>query len=124
MFTIITPISPEKIQLPPGAVMRLPGSWQDYQAISQQLDDRASLRLKYRPSKIFLMAHLPEHGRKVPEVWLLKGDKLSIYHFQNEQYTIKITSQYFINIKVLDIMTECLKNAYECNTSTAKSFES
>lgn len=62
MFTVITP---EKIQLPPGAVVRLPGSWQDYLAISQQLGDRASPRLKYRPGEILLMAPLPEHGRKV-----------------------------------------------------------
>jgi Uma2 family endonuclease len=61
MFAVVTP---EKIQLPPGAVVRLPGSWQDYQALSQQLGDRSIPRLKYRPGEILLMAPLPEHGRK------------------------------------------------------------
>lgn len=61
MFAVVTP---EKIQLPPGAVVRLPGSWQDYQALSQQLGDRSSPRIKYRPGEILLMAPLPEHGRK------------------------------------------------------------
>lgn len=61
MFAVVTP---EKIQLPPGAVVRLPGSWQDYQALSQQLGDRSIPRIKYRPGEILLMSPLPDHGRK------------------------------------------------------------
>lgn len=61
MFAVVTP---EKIQLPPGAVVRLPGNWQDYQALSQQLGDRSIPRLKYRPGEILLMSPLPDHGRK------------------------------------------------------------
>lgn len=61
MFTVVTP---EKIQLPPGAIVRLPGSWQDYQALSQQLGDRSIPRIKYRPGEILLMSPLPDHGRK------------------------------------------------------------
>ncbi|WGV27432.1 Uma2 family endonuclease [Halotia branconii] len=60
MHTIITP---EKIELPPGAVLKLLGDWQDYQALTQQLGDRASPRIKYRPGEILLMSPLPEHGR-------------------------------------------------------------
>ncbi len=60
MFAVVTP---EKIQLPPGAVVRLPGSWQDYQALSQQLGDRSIPRIKYRPGEILLMAPIPAHGR-------------------------------------------------------------
>ncbi len=60
MHTVITP---EKIELPPGAVLKLLGDWQDYQALSQQLGDRSFPRLKYRPGEILLMAPLPEHGR-------------------------------------------------------------
>lgn len=56
-------VSPERIQLPPGAVVRLPGTWQDYRALSEQLGDRSTPRLKYRPGEILLMAPLPEHGR-------------------------------------------------------------
>jgi Uma2 family endonuclease len=60
MFAVVTP---EKIQLSPGTVVRLLGTWQDYQALSQQLGDRAATRLKYRPGEILLMVPLPEHGR-------------------------------------------------------------
>ena len=62
MFAVVTP---EKIQLSPGTVVRLPGTWQDYQILSQQLGDRSSPRIKYRPGEILLMAPLPEHGRKI-----------------------------------------------------------
>lgn len=61
MFAVVTP---EKIQLPPGAVVSLLGDWQDYQALSQQLGDRSIPRLKYRPGEILLMSPLPDHGRK------------------------------------------------------------
>lgn len=46
MFAVI---SPEKIQLPPRTVVRLPGTWADYQAIVEQLGNRAIPRVKYRP---------------------------------------------------------------------------
>ncbi|YAF95575.1 MAG: Uma2 family endonuclease [Nodularia sp. CChRGM 3473] len=60
MHTVITP---ERIELPPGTVVKMLGSWQEYQALSQQLGDRCSPRIKYRPGEILLMAPLPEHGR-------------------------------------------------------------
>jgi Uma2 family endonuclease len=56
-------VSPEKVDLPPGTVLRLLGSWQDYLALTQQRgDDKSSPRIKYRPGEILLMAPLPEHG--------------------------------------------------------------
>ncbi len=61
MFAVVTP---EKIELPAGAVVRLPGNWLDYQQLSQQLGDRSCPRLKYRSGEILLMAPLPQHGRK------------------------------------------------------------
>ena len=62
MFAVVTP---KEIQLSPGTVVRLPGTWQDYQILSQQLGDRSSPRIKYRPGEILLMAPLPEHERKI-----------------------------------------------------------
>ncbi len=56
-------ISPEKIDIPPGSVLKIPGNWSDYQALCQQLGDRSIPRLKYRPGEIWLMSPLPEHGR-------------------------------------------------------------
>ncbi|MGV0106680.1 putative restriction endonuclease domain-containing protein [Nostoc sp. DSM 114160] len=58
-----TVITPERIELPPGAVLKLLGDWKDYQVLSQQLGDRSSPRIKYRKGEILLMAPLPEHGR-------------------------------------------------------------
>lgn len=200
MFTVVTP---EKIYLPPGAVVRLPGSWQDYQALSQQLGDRSIPRIKYRPGEILLMSPLPDHGRKanvvadvvkvlldhlgrdyeaftpitmelpeiggiepdycfyidnwaaiagkerinwgvdpapdlvieiditsytdvndylpyrVPEVWLLKKNKLTIYSLQGDRYTVQTSSHYFPNINVSEVLTECFRVTYERNTSAA-----
>ena len=61
MFAVVTP---ETIQLPPGAIVRLPGSWQDYRALDRQLGDRSIPRLKYRRGEILLMSPLPGHGLK------------------------------------------------------------
>ncbi len=61
MFAVVTP---KEIHLPPGTVLKLPGSWDEYQSLSAQLGDRSSPRIKYRPGEILLMAPLPEHGRK------------------------------------------------------------
>lgn len=60
MFALV---SPEKIQLPGGAVVRLPANWQDYQRLCQQRGDGSIPRIKYRPGEVLLMAPLPKHGR-------------------------------------------------------------
>ncbi|MDZ8104768.1 MAG: Uma2 family endonuclease [Nostoc sp. DedQUE12a] len=60
-----TVITREKIELPAGAVLKLLGTWEDYQVLSQQLGDRAIPRIKYRTGEILLMTPLPEHGRDV-----------------------------------------------------------
>lgn len=65
MFAVITP---EKIQLSPGAVVRFPGSWQDYQALIEQLGDRKIPRIKYRLGEILLMSPLPKHGRQADAI--------------------------------------------------------
>ncbi|MBD6614506.1 hypothetical protein FNW02_01115 [Komarekiella sp. 'clone 1'] len=60
-----TLITPERIDLPPGAVLKLLGNWQDYQKLLLQFGDRTVPRIKYRPGEILLIAPLPEHGKKV-----------------------------------------------------------
>ncbi|WP_313931930.1 MULTISPECIES: hypothetical protein [Nostoc] len=60
-----TVITREKIELQAGTVVRMLGSWEDYQALTEQLGDRAIPRIKYRTGEILLMAPLPEHGRDV-----------------------------------------------------------
>lgn len=60
MFALI---SPDKIQLSPGAVVRLPATWNDYQALNQQRGDRSIPRLKYRDGEVLLMSPLPQDGK-------------------------------------------------------------
>ena len=196
-------ISPEKIEIPPGSVFQMPGTWAEYETLSRQLGDRAIPRLKYRPGEIWLMSPLPEHGRnvslvadtakaildnlgqeyeaftpitmklpqtsgiepdycfyidnwrsvsgkkridwsrkpapdlvievditsytnvddylayEVPEVWLFKSDRVTIYYLQNDSYLISDRSRYFPNIDVLQLISECFAVARSRNTSTA-----
>jgi Uma2 family endonuclease len=60
MFALV---SPEKIQLPPGSVVRLPATWQEYQSLCDQRGDGSIPRLKYRDGEVLLMSPLPVHGR-------------------------------------------------------------
>lgn len=60
MFALV---SPEKVQLPAGAVVRLPATWQDYQKLCQQRGDGSIPRIKYRTGEVLLMSPLPKHGR-------------------------------------------------------------
>ncbi len=196
-------ISPEKIEIPPGSVLMIPGSWEDYQTLSEQLGDRSIPRLKYRPGEIWLMSPLPEHGRnvhiianvittildyldreyeaftpitmrlpqrsgiepdycfyidnwqavsgkkrinwsvdpapdlvieiditsytdvndylvyKVPEVWLFKSDRVTIYRLQNDSYLVNNSSCYFPELDVLQLIADCFKVASNRNTSVA-----
>ncbi len=60
MFALV---SPNKIQLPAGAVVRLPATWQDYQKLCQQRGDGSIPRIKYRTGEVLLMSPLAKHGR-------------------------------------------------------------
>ncbi|XFA71933.1 Uma2 family endonuclease [Thermosynechococcaceae cyanobacterium Okahandja] len=57
-------ISPEKIHLPPGSVMRMPGTWQDYCALRDSRGDGSIPHIKFRSGEILLMSPLPRHGRE------------------------------------------------------------
>ncbi|MGB8701959.1 MAG: Uma2 family endonuclease [Thermosynechococcaceae cyanobacterium] len=56
-------VSPEKIQLPAGSVVRLPATWQDYQGLCDRRGDGSIPRMKYRNEEVLLMSPLPVHGR-------------------------------------------------------------
>ncbi|MEB3180005.1 MAG: Uma2 family endonuclease [Nostocaceae cyanobacterium] len=57
-------ISPDKIQLPPGTVVRMLGTWKDYCALRDSRGDGSIPRIKYRDGEILLMSPLPRHGRE------------------------------------------------------------
>ena len=56
-------ISRDKIKLPAGAVVRMPGSWQDYCVLRDSRGDSSIPRIKFRNGEILLMSPLPVHGR-------------------------------------------------------------
>lgn len=56
-------VSPEIIQLPAGAVVRLPATWQEYQILCQQRGGKSIPRLKFQAGEVLLMSPLPQHGR-------------------------------------------------------------
>jgi Uma2 family endonuclease len=200
MFALV---SPEKIQLPAGAVLRLLATWQEYQSLCDQRGDGSIPRLKYRDGEVLLMSPLPVHGRdaniisdlvkalldhdereydaftpvtmtvpeesgiepdycfyidnwpavsgkkridrqndpppdlvietdvtsysdvqdylpyRVPEVWLYKNQKISIYQLQGDAYQLQTHSQYFPDFDLLSAVARCVKIAYERNTSAA-----
>ena len=60
MFALV---SPEKTHLPPGSVVRLPASWEEYQTLSQQRGDGSIPRLKYQHGELLLTSPLPQHGK-------------------------------------------------------------
>lgn len=60
MFALV---SPDKTQLPPGAVVRLIASWQEYQHLCDQRGDGSIARIKYRNGEVLLMSPLPVQGQ-------------------------------------------------------------
>ena len=60
MFALV---SPEKIQLPPGSVVRLPATWQEYQSLYDRRGDGSIPRLKYRNGEVLLMSPGFVHGK-------------------------------------------------------------
>lgn len=57
-------ISRDKIKLPPGTVVRMPGTWQDYCALRDSRGDGSIPRIKFRDGEILLMSPMPRHGRE------------------------------------------------------------
>jgi Uma2 family endonuclease len=76
-------ISKDRIQLPPGTVVHMPGSWQDYLAICVGRGDSSIPRIKYSNGGIALMSPLPQHGRKAN---ILADIVKAILSSQNRNY--------------------------------------
>ena len=58
-------VSPKDIQLSSGGVVRLPATWQEYQALLARRGDRSVPRIKYSNGEVCLTSPLPVHGRDV-----------------------------------------------------------
>lgn len=203
MFAVV---SPQKIELPAGAVVRLPAHWNDYQQLRNQRGDKALPRIKFRSGEVLLMSPLPKHGREVsliadiikvlldnagkeydsftpvmmelpeesgiepdycfyidhwaavsgkeridwmsdpppdlvleidvtsftdvndylpyqvPEIWLLRKQKLVIYHLKDNRYVAEHYSRYVRQTDLPGLVSRCIEMAYERNTSAAIRF--
>jgi Uma2 family endonuclease len=80
MFALV---SPDKIQLPAGTVMRMLGSWKNYQELSQCRGDSSIPRIKYSNGEILLMSPLPKHGR---DAHILANIVEALLDAQNRRY--------------------------------------
>jgi Uma2 family endonuclease len=80
MFALV---SPDKTQLPPGAVVRLPASWQDYQYLCVQRGDGSIPRIKYCNGEVLLMSPLPVHGR---DAHLLANIAIALLDHDGREY--------------------------------------
>jgi len=76
-------ISEAKTQLPPGTVVRMLGTWQDYRSLCDSRCDRALPRIKYRNGEILLMSPMPRHGR---EANILADIVKALLDSQNRNY--------------------------------------
>jgi Uma2 family endonuclease len=57
-------VSADRISIPPGSVLRIPGSWSDFCQLRDSRGDGSIPRLRYRHGEILLMSPLPRHGRE------------------------------------------------------------
>ncbi len=56
-------VSPERLYLSDGTVMKSPATWQEYQTLCEQRGESSIPRIKYRCGEVLLMSPLPKHGR-------------------------------------------------------------
>ncbi len=196
-------ISTDRISIPPGSVMRIPGTWEDFCQLRDSRGDGSIPRLKYHDGEILLMSPLPRHGREaniiadivkvlldsqdrnyeaftpitmelpevsgiepdycfyidnwqaivgkdridwqvdpapdlvieidvtsytseldflpynVPEVWLFKNYRLTIYQLADGKYEVSNNSRYFPDFSLKKSIDLCFQNAKEKGTGVA-----
>jgi Uma2 family endonuclease len=76
-------VSRDKTELPPGTVIRMPGTWRDYCTLRDNRGDSPNPRIKFRNGEILLMSPLPRHGR---EAHLLARIVEALLESQDQNY--------------------------------------
>jgi Uma2 family endonuclease len=56
-------VSHDRLEVPAGAVLMVPATWQEYQQLMEQRGDSALPRIKYRHGEVLLMSPMAAHGR-------------------------------------------------------------
>jgi len=80
---MLTVVSPQKLYLSAGTVIRSPATWQEYQGLCEQRGDGSIPRLKYRSGEVLLMSPLPKHGR---DSHLIAAIITTLLDFQEQEY--------------------------------------
>ncbi|MDJ0661226.1 MAG: Uma2 family endonuclease [Crocosphaera sp.] len=76
-------ITPDKIDLPAGTILKFPGTLADYEELLEQLGDRSIPRIRFRDNHIILMSPLPEHGKEIDVISdLIKA----LLHYQEKDW--------------------------------------
>ncbi len=76
-------VSPEKLQVPAGAVIMMQATWQDYQQLMEQRGDGSNPRIKYRQDSVLLMSPMAAHGR---DANLLADIAKALLDYQGREY--------------------------------------
>lgn len=76
-------VSPEKMYLSAGMVVRSPATWQEYQTLCDHRGDSSIPRIKYRSGEVLLMSPLPKHGR---EAHLIAAIITTLLDHQEREY--------------------------------------
>jgi Uma2 family endonuclease len=56
-------VSQDRLEVPAGAVLMVPATWQEYQQLMQRRGNGAIPRIKYRHGEVLLMSPMAAHGR-------------------------------------------------------------
>ena len=79
---------------------------------------RTHKRISYerRATGYYVHDYLPY---RLPEVWLFRNQELLVYQLQGSEYVVQTSSRFFPDTNLPEIMAQCVRVAYERNTSTA-----
>lgn len=80
---MLTVVSPEKVYLSAGTVVRSPATWQEYQALCDRRGDGSIPRIKYRLGEVLLMSPMPKHGK---EAHLVAAIITTLLDHQTQEY--------------------------------------
>lgn len=78
---------PRIMELPPGAVLRFPCTWDDYEQLAAERGDKSIPRLKYRSNEVLVMVPLPEHGKSSDVISDIVKVLLDHQHQAYDSYT-------------------------------------
>lgn len=80
---MLTVISPERVYLSAGTLVRSPATWEQYEGLCAQRGDGSTPRIKYRAGEVLLMSPLARHGR---DAHLIAAAVAALLDFRGQDY--------------------------------------